>query len=29
MKEEEIEEQKIDIETCLLPAVFEEDPLAR
>ena len=29
MKEEEIEEQKIDIETCFLSAGSEEDPLAR
>jgi len=29
MKEEEMEEQKIDIDTCLLPVVSEEDPLAR
>jgi hypothetical protein len=29
MKEEKIEEQKIDIETCFLSAVSEEDSLAR
>jgi len=29
MKEEEIEEEKIGIETCFFPAVCEGDPLAR
>jgi hypothetical protein len=29
MKEEEKEEEKIDIETCFLPAILEEDLLAR
>ena len=29
MKEEEIEEQKIDIETWFLSAVSEKDPLTR
>jgi len=29
MKEEEIKEEKIDIETCFCPAILEEDPLAR
>jgi len=29
MKEEEIEEEKIDIETCFLPAIVAEDPIAR
>ena len=29
MKEEEIQEEKIDIETCFLPAIVEEDPIAR
>jgi hypothetical protein len=29
MKDQEIEEKKIDIETCFLPFVVDEDPLAR
>ena len=29
MKEEEIEEDKIDIETCVHPEISEEEPLAR